>query len=178
MSYETAPATAMLATHCGICGRPLVDAQSVETGIGPVCREKYMVADKVTEAARAEGNKLIYRIAQLQRGKEVDQAILRLTELGFAKLVGRIQKRLRKRSAVRISYQGSRLVLNTRSVGEDMWDSYLSALRAIPGRRYEGKGVGNSFPMDQKRSVLALLVKFFPGCEAVGPKGTFTIGQA
>ena len=41
MSYENAPATRMLATHCAACGRPLVDATSVETGMGPVCRERY-----------------------------------------------------------------------------------------------------------------------------------------
>lgn len=41
MGYEEAPATEMMASHCLLCGRPLVDAVSVETGIGPVCREKY-----------------------------------------------------------------------------------------------------------------------------------------
>lgn len=34
-SYETAPATRKLATHCVCCGRPLVDARSVSLGIGP-----------------------------------------------------------------------------------------------------------------------------------------------
>ena len=40
-SYETAPATRMLATQCAVCARPLLDAVSVETGIGPHCRAKY-----------------------------------------------------------------------------------------------------------------------------------------
>lgn len=39
--YENSPACRMLATHCACCGRPLVDADSVEFGIGPVCRERY-----------------------------------------------------------------------------------------------------------------------------------------
>lgn len=38
--YENAPAAAMLATHC-CCGRPLLDAVSVEAGIGPDCRKKH-----------------------------------------------------------------------------------------------------------------------------------------
>lgn len=40
MSYVDAPATTMLATHCAACGRPLVDAGSVELGIGPDCRRR------------------------------------------------------------------------------------------------------------------------------------------
>lgn len=31
----------MLATHCACCGRPLCDANSVELGIGPVCRKTH-----------------------------------------------------------------------------------------------------------------------------------------
>lgn len=34
-TYENAPATKMLATNCVVCGRALVDAVSVEMGIGP-----------------------------------------------------------------------------------------------------------------------------------------------
>jgi hypothetical protein len=41
MSYENAPATQMLATRCACCGRPLVDAISVETGVGPECRKRH-----------------------------------------------------------------------------------------------------------------------------------------
>lgn len=39
-TYENAPATLMLATHCCVCGRPLLDSDSVEMGIGPTCRGK------------------------------------------------------------------------------------------------------------------------------------------
>ena len=41
MSYENAPATQLLATHCCCCARPLVDAKSVELGVGPDCRKKH-----------------------------------------------------------------------------------------------------------------------------------------
>ena len=41
MSYENAPATQLIATHCACCGRPLVDAASVERGVGPECARKY-----------------------------------------------------------------------------------------------------------------------------------------
>ena len=67
-SYENAPATIMLATHCCCCGRPLVDAISVELGIGPECRngrtdgisqEQREICNKLTAAAAVaaqEGN--------------------------------------------------------------------------------------------------------------------------
>ena len=41
MSYENAPATKMLATYCACCARPLLDAESVEVGMGPVCRKTH-----------------------------------------------------------------------------------------------------------------------------------------
>jgi len=45
MSYESAPATILIATHCAICARPLVDADSVERGVGPDCADKYGYGD-------------------------------------------------------------------------------------------------------------------------------------
>jgi len=41
MSYENAPATKMVATNCACCGKELVDAVSVETGVGPECRRRH-----------------------------------------------------------------------------------------------------------------------------------------
>lgn len=40
MGYEQAFSTKLLATHCAYCGRPLRDADSVENGMGPVCRAR------------------------------------------------------------------------------------------------------------------------------------------
>lgn len=44
-TYENAPATKLLATHCACCARPLVDAVSVETGVGPDCRKAHGYKD-------------------------------------------------------------------------------------------------------------------------------------
>lgn len=174
MGYENAPATEMLASRCACCARQLVDSQSVETGVGPVCRKKYLVADAVTGEARIEGNKLIHRIATLQRGEGVASAISRLKELGFAHVVERIMKRLHGRPAISLSYQGNRILMKA-SVPSGAWDAWLRAMRRVPGMRYEGRGEGNSFPMDQKRSVWRLLKQFFMGQQGIGPKGAFTI---
>lgn len=178
MSYENAPATRMLATHCAFCGRPLVDAQSVETGVGPVCRGKFLVADHVPNDVRKEGNRLIYKIALAQKGPDVEALLCHLSSLGLVKVVARIRKRL-KGKPLELTYQGERIYLKTPCIPEDAFAAFVSATRAIPGRRYEhemGKGI-NSFPMDQKRSVYNLLLEFFSGRTALGPKGQFVIGS-
>lgn len=43
MGYEDASATKMMATHCLMCGRPLVDPESLERGVGPICARKWKV---------------------------------------------------------------------------------------------------------------------------------------
>jgi hypothetical protein len=53
-NYETAPSTLLLASHCARCGRKLADADSVETGIGPICAEKWGVAQGPSTPAEWE----------------------------------------------------------------------------------------------------------------------------
>lgn len=90
-NYEDAPATKLVATHCCCCGRALLDAESVEIGIGPVCREKYgYVGGSVSPEVRDEANKLVYQIACNPKADSVVAALLRLRELGFVKLADRI----------------------------------------------------------------------------------------
>lgn len=66
-TYENAPSTKMLATHCCACGRALRDAVSVEAGMGPDCRERHGygepqapadwdVAEQVMLAAETDGD--------------------------------------------------------------------------------------------------------------------------
>ena len=171
--YEDAKATHLLATHCACCSRPLLDARSVETGMGPICRKRYGFDDSIPEEARKEANKLIYTIARHQKGEHVEGALARLKDLGFTKLVDRINKRLRKRPSVEINCNDGRLILKARIPAES-WHNWLNALRQVPGRKYEGEG-GNSFPIERKREVYQLLCEYLPGKTGVGPKGEFTI---
>ncbi len=104
MSYEEAPATKMLATFCSVCSRPLLDAESVERGIGPVCAEKYGFLGSVAAEARAEANVLVHMIAVEQEGEKVNVAIERLRELGFMKLANAVERRT-VRADIAISYK-------------------------------------------------------------------------
>jgi hypothetical protein len=112
MSYENAPATEMVATFCACCSRPLVDAVSVETGVGPECRKKHgfntaqaeadwsKVAEilgdaiELPEDAQAAANKLVHMIAIAQDGVNVNRWIAAVAALGFTKLADRCAKRV------------------------------------------------------------------------------------
>lgn len=66
MSYENAPQVRLIATHCCCCRRPLVDAASVEYGVGPICRKKYMGDfSHVSEEVRVQANRIVYEISAL-----------------------------------------------------------------------------------------------------------------
>lgn len=78
--YTAAPATALVATVCCACGRPLVDADSVTRGMGPECAEKYGCAiDAVLpEAAAMEtlACKLTVTMEDLWLGDEAARAMI------------------------------------------------------------------------------------------------------
>lgn len=68
--YENAPATKFVATHCVCCGKALVDAPSLETGMGPVCRKKYGYNDETagfSPRRRRNVNKLVQEAAAVFR---------------------------------------------------------------------------------------------------------------
>jgi hypothetical protein len=118
MSYESAPATEMVATRCACCSRPLVDANSVEVGVGPICRERYgygepdtvvsldAVTDELNEPALAvigdagdaheAANRVVYAIAAEQSGPAVDELTETLAKLGYTRLSQIIAQRLAK----------------------------------------------------------------------------------
>ena len=180
MGYEDSPQCEMLASRCAFCARQLVDAQSVEVGIGPICRNKYMVADEVTEQARVEGNKLIHTIAVHQKGPEVVEAIKQLVALGFKQVVERIEKRTKPKKKkmakpIEISYEGDRVFVDCGRIHSEFFDELLTAWRNIPGRRWHSDSKQNSFPVAQRETVFIVLKRFFAGREATGPKGAFTI---
>ncbi|KKN79984.1 hypothetical protein LCGC14_0334920 [marine sediment metagenome] len=166
MSYENAPATRMLATQCAACARPLVDATSVETGMGPDCRKKYGVDDLDPEA-RQQANKLVYQIAQDQDGATVLDCTARLRELGFGALAARIIKRLKIITVFRCD---AGLVVKT-----PFDPNVVEAMREIPGRRWDKERKTNIFPATADRQVWGLLQRFYPGQTALGIHGAFTI---
>lgn len=170
MGYEESPACEMLASNCAICSRPLVDAVSVETGIGPVCREKHGYNAEAEPAAREEANRLVHAVAASERDEEVvTNACARLRELGFEMLAARIETRGRN-SKVRIeSADGGFLVRAPYK------KAAVPAWRGVPGRRWRPEHKANFVPARAKAALWDLLKAFYAGYTGEGPKGEFAI---
>lgn len=185
-SYESAPATELLATHCGVCGKKLVESLSVETGIGPICRKKYgFDSTVVSQAARDEANKLIYRAAVLQKGVEFLAIAKRLAQLGFTKLSEILTTRARVNVEVKISLHPATAPVYYR-IEAPYNAGAVADLKAIPGRKYgeveetlEGgkviKHKYNFIPVARKQLLFDAISRHYAGLTAEGPKGTFVI---
>lgn len=167
--YTQAPACKLLATHCCICASPLLDAKSVESGIGPVCAKKYGFNIKVSDEARQEANKIVYEIAARQEGPEVGPLCVRLRELGFEKLADRILERV---APIAIHQMGDKLWVST-----PYTDAVVSDMRGIPGRQWKKLAKVNEIPntLESKRALWEVLAKHFNGRLARGPKGPFVV---
>jgi len=199
--YENAPATLMIAVNCACCARPLLDAVSVETGMGPVCRKKhgFNTPDSVVEllavvstlasilpgevylsvvggvsTAREAANKIVHRIACLGLGVEVAPLLLALAELGFTKLAGIMTARAATVVITRTE--------TTVEVVAPFSEEFNARVRNIPTRRWvknaNGKGGRNVIAAAHAKALFEVLVKSFPGATAHGPKGLFTLALA
>lgn len=176
MSYLNAPATRLLATNCCCCGRSLVDATSVELGIGPECRGGNN--GHISNDQRELCNKLTHTaaIAAQEGNIETVRSCANQVELiGLPELADKIRRRFvnaERQAKIIITQNGNTLSVQTpykRSAGSD----FTNAWRAIPGRRwFNGRNV---IPETSKRELWELLKRFFPGQYGKGPSGVFKI---
>lgn len=167
-SYTNSPACKMLATQCACCGADLVDAKSVELGIGPDCRKRHGYDQDVPEHLRQAANKLVYEIACRQKGLEVFEMVTELTSIGFVKLADRIAHRLAK-VVITVLPDGMLALKAPYNVGA------VAETRKIPGRRWDSETKTNKFPADQKPAVWGLMKRCYAGLIGFGPKGLFEI---
>lgn len=187
MSYEDAPATRLADTRCAACGRKLVDAQSLEAGMGPDCRKRYGLPEHLSEASREEANKLINGIAREPRTPATLEAIERLRELGAEKAAARIEKRLKGyirgqqgldvRDPVEVWYEDSERFGRQLVVRAPYHATFVEETRALPGRFWAHReGVTRFHP--RARAELWRAIKLcYHGHRFEGPQGSFTIGE-
>jgi hypothetical protein len=172
--YTDAPATAMLATCCACCGRPLVDAKSVETGVGPICRKKYGFDADVTEEARVAANALVYKIALKVSESAVTVEVLEwaneLRTLGFEKIAAIVEKRSAR---IQIRVEDGRYFVRV------PYSPEFNDASKVQGRRgtKEGKVFWWTFPQSKqaRKALWTALQETFPGTLGVGPKGPFVV---
>lgn len=177
MSYEASIQCHLLATHCCVCGKKLVDSVSVQLGIGPDCRNH--INQGISEETRKTCNVLTHEAAvAAQEGNvtRVRRAAELIRSLGLDILADKILERFKnaeRLAKVRIAEDNGNLVVRT------PWKhiaGFADAWRAIPGRTY--RGGRNVVPVTSKRELWALLKKYFPGVYGVGPQGPFKIPKA
>lgn len=169
--YENSPSAKLLATNCCACGKPLVDAVSVECGVGPDCRKKYLVAaGDVPEAARERANALVHAVAcRPGDGLFALNAAAELLAVGFHLLAQRLVERTA--DIVIAPIDGGRI-----SVVSPYDEVAVGALRGIRGRRWDKDAKVNTFPVGERKAVWQVLEAHYPGRLGMGPKGPFVIG--
>lgn len=170
--YTSAPATIMLATNCCCCGRPLVDAISVELGIGPECRNGK--TDGITQEQREACNQLTHAAALAAQEGKVDQVRAladQIASLGLTELAEKVRHRFQnaeRLAKINIVQTGDLLTVATPFRRKEKAE-FVAAWRAIPGRTYRyGKNV---VPVSSKKELWTLLCRFFPGQFGKGPQG-------
>jgi len=93
---------ALASSNCAACGRPLTDAISIETGVGPDCRANYnyVAISKLSDADRFTVNGLLHTIAADKLyGDQLREAIHTIFLCGLADLAKRIERRVHRRLA-------------------------------------------------------------------------------
>lgn len=175
MSYEDAPATKMLATQCAVCARPLVDSISVEIGMGPDCRKKHGYdVTGIEPEARISANKIINAIAcgdEGRYGTDLAALVNTLRHLGFDKLADVL---IERKAAVRIVGPE----MGKLSVYSRYNESFIDALRRIPGRRWDKERKVNTVPACEKPALWEAIRRVFPGELGHGCNGPFIIPAA
>lgn len=191
--YTNSPSAKLVATHCAVCARPLVDSLSVETGVGPECRKRhgYATANAAPDWSAVQAfigrhiealalpvdwdqdvrrlaNVLVHRIAVEQDGVLVLACVDALRALGFTTLGARCAERLAK---IQIRTEGMEIMLKA---------PYATELFSIPGRSFDKatkltRITVRSSMEGAKRMVFAVLTRAFPGAVVDGPRGLFVL---
>jgi Family of unknown function (DUF6011) len=195
--YVQAPATALVATRCALCNRELVDAASVERGIGPTCAERAGVGDAqgvadwsavavavtlafpegipstwatAVDDARRAANLCTHWIAADTGHARVPHLLAAVSALGFVQLAATLAEHLVP--TVRVTVEGDRLAVTLDDgvrLPDDAFRAYVAAVRAVPGRRWDGDRKANVVPTTSRRPLWDAL-------KATLPHGTVVVG--
>jgi len=181
MGYEDATATKIMATHCCACGKPLVDAKSVETGMGPICRSKYGYDLEVPERVRELANKIVHRLAcDVSHGTVSLESMLaasQLRDLGFPKIADIFHLRLVPISITVGEHEGQTCYF-VRAPYHDgyRYDSWTKTRAKVKRPAVSTSKKQHFFwvhPKDEynRKRIWKALVKHFSGYMAIGPDG-------
>ena len=185
MGYESSAACKIVATNCCACGKPLVDAKSVEVGMGPTCRKKYGWGVEVPDAVRALANKMVYRLAcdvsqdtvTLESMEVADQ----LRDLGFAKIADIFQGRLIKIAVTVDTFNGEECYLvrapydETGQFNYDCWAKGRHGVKVPAFKAPTKKKIFHwAIPKNSysRKRIFGALLKHYEGRLAFAPDGS------
>lgn len=201
MGYEDAKATKMLATHCAACGRPLVDASSVEYGVGPVCRKKYQYEDAlpITQEVTEKVEKTLSSVSDPDLQGKVSEAVSKDDSRKAANVlvhhIAKFQKGPESMGAIRLIRALGYEVLADRiedrlkpeiiieedeDQGRIVVDSpynktFVALVREIEDRKFDFETKTWSVPKKKKRDLWEALKAAYEGEVGMGDKGPFVI---
>jgi hypothetical protein len=191
VSYTNAPATKLVATACLICRRPLLDAKSVETGIGPVCRERsgfdadpslppkpyqplgVLDPDRSVQARvdsgnhRGAANALVNFAARTNDKELAARAAVQVGRLGYVRLSQAVLEGL---SDILIRLDDGAFLVKASS-SDSRWRWVVEQM----GGSFDRKTKLFSVPAASKRRLWGALKRFHKGALATGPKGWFIV---
>jgi hypothetical protein len=154
----------------------LVDAISVELGIGPECREGFN--GDLTDETRKAANKLVFEAsvaAVAGRIEVVRENAEKVRALGYGDLADKMGRRFvnaERLADITIEQDGEVYKVVTPYRRKDS-KAFVEAWRSIPGRRWVNGA--NVVPVTSKSALWEVLKQFFGGKYAKGPKGVFKI---
>jgi len=203
--YANSPACRMLATHCCACGRPLVDADSVELGIGPICRRRHGfnepdadadfdtaidlcggIGDDVLSAAagialgdhdaRKACNAVVYAAARHQGTPLARRLSTIIHALGYHTLAAKVATHA---GAVATRHATHDQLGDTIAVKSPRHPGFKDALRRR-GAWYRWERATKSWHVRKcdRGALWAALCECYPGIECTGPNGITTIPAA
>lgn len=157
MSYENALSTQLLALYCCCCSRPLRDPESIQIGIGPICREKYGWGADVSPAAKKAANVLTEEAAKPSTSNDRRLEIaLEITELGFTVLGRRIAETFLRDSSKEAQAKVSKLFISEVTVKislDALYDANVPDSKMLVNAPYV-KGVTQVFNADIKAAAV------------------------
>jgi hypothetical protein len=181
-----------------MCGRALRDAVSVETGIGPVCREKHgfgATYDAMTARQRKAVNRLIHTAGVACEDGDVAKILdiaAKIEKRGFTSVADKIRARyvkirIHRAEVDEFGWTPSRgeFALGNKHKVLQVWTPYSPEFNEIrKSERLRGRPVrqqsehGNfhwEFKVEHGVDLMRVLAQCFPGQGMLTDKGTATI---
>lgn len=164
MGYEEAPLTQKMDTFCLCCSKPLVDAASLELGIGPICRKKLYNVVELNDESRKEINALLHKMSLDPSNEMVAKNIGRIEALGFTQLAKNIKKKFK---LIEIGLIDGKFIIR----------SPYNQVLVLSARQNKGffDPSDKSWRFATKQNAWNVLKAAYPKYWALGPAGPFQI---